>query len=202
MLTSNLPQDIINIAADFKITIVLIGGLALPAYNVARTTLDIDICINIESQEKLNQFIKILSKKGISTLQNPKIGHKLFTVFGKQGEAEIWLSPCDAFDWDDEMVNQVKKFHSNVYVLAIEDFMITKLARADRSAIDIDDILQILIANKSKIDWQYLRYRLKWAKVENEFKEILKVFELDVESNYKNISKEILDKYNNLNKNL
>ena len=200
MLISNLPQDIIDVAADLKITPVLIGGLALPAYNVARTTLDIDICINVESQEKLNQFIKILSKKGISTVQNPKISHKVFTVFSKQGEAEIWLSPCDAFVWDDEMVNKVKKFHSNVYVLAIEDFIITKLARADRSATDIDDILQILIANKSRIDWEYLRFRLKWASVENEFKEILKVFELDVESNYKTISKEILDKYKNLYK--
>ncbi|GAI96644.1 unnamed protein product, partial [marine sediment metagenome] len=89
-MISDLLQTILKIAADCKVPIVLIGGLALPAYSVARTTLDIDICIYIMSQEELNRFIEALNQNEISTVQKPKIIHNLFTVFGKLGEAEIW----------------------------------------------------------------------------------------------------------------
>lgn len=181
----------------FKITTVIIGGLALPAYNVARTTLDIDVCIYVESQEELEQFIKALYDKEISTIQNPKISHDLFTVFGKQNEAEIWLRPCDAFDWDNQMVEKIQNFFSNVYVLATEDYILTKIGRSDRSSTDISDVIQILIANKDKLDWDYLRYRLKWANLESDFKQILKGFELDYNNNLKNISKDIQEKFKN-----
>ena len=196
-MISDLLQTILKTAADCNVPIVLIGGLALPAYNVARTTLDIDICIYIISQEELNQFIEALNQNEIITVQKPKISHNLFTVFGKLGEAEIWLKPCDVFHWDEQMVEKTQNFFDNVYVLAVEDYILTKLGRSDRSSIDISDILQILIANKDKLDWNYLRFRLKWIGLESDFKEILKGFRLDFNNNLRNISKEILDKFLN-----
>ena len=192
---SNLLQTILDVAVQLEISIVIIGGLALPAYNIARATLDIDICIYVKNQEELNFFIEVLKKNNISTLQNPKIDHNLFTVFTKSGEAKIWLKPCDAFNWDNQMVEKKQKFFANVYVLAVEDYLLTKLARADRSAIDISDILNVLIANKDKIDWEYLKYRLRWIGLEDDFKQILKGFKLDTFKNVRNISKEILKKF-------
>lgn len=196
-MISDLLQTILKIANDCNVPIVLIGGLALPAYNVARTTLDIDICIYITSQEELNRFIEALNQNEISTVQKPKINHNLFTVFGKLGEAEIWLKPCDAFHWDEQMVGKTQNFFDNVYVLAVEDYILTKLGRSDRSSIDISDILKIIIANKDKLDWKYLRFRLKRMDLESDFKEILKGFRLDFNNNLRNISKEILDKFEN-----
>lgn len=196
-MISDLLQTILKIATDCNVPIVLIGGLALPAYNVARTTLDIDICIYITSQEELNRFIEALNQNEISTVQKPKISHNLFTVFGKLGEAEIWLKPCDAFHWDEQMVGKTQRFFDNVYVLAVEDYILTKLGRSDRSSIDISDILKIIIANKDKLDWKYLRFRLKRMDLESDFKEILKGFRLDFNNNLRNISKEILDKFKN-----
>lgn len=67
-MISDLLQVILDIASHLKITSVIIGGLALPAYKVARTTLDIDICINIKSQEKLDLFIKSLGEKDINEI--------------------------------------------------------------------------------------------------------------------------------------
>lgn len=198
-MISDLLQTILNIAADCNIPIVLIGGLALPAYNIARSTLYLDICIFVKSQEELNQFIKMLKKNKISTSQKPKISHNLFTVFGMRGEAEIWLKPCDAFHWDDQMVEKTQNFFDNVYVLAVEDYILTKLGRSDRSSIDISDILKILIANKDNLDWEYIRFRLKWVDLESDFKEILKGFKLDVNHNLRNLSKEILDNFKKLN---
>jgi len=46
--------------------------------------------------------------------------------------------------------------------------------------IDIDDIMQLIIANKKQIDWNYLFYRLKWRDLMEDFKEILKVFKADI----------------------
>ena len=191
---SSILQIILDVASQYKITTVIIGGLALPAYNVARSTLDLDICIKIESQEQLNTFVEVLKENKINTKQQPKIDHDLFTVFGKNNEAEIWLKPCDAFQWDDQMVENIQLFFEDVYVLAIEDYMLTKLARSDRSSIDIDDILKIIIANKDSLDWKYFRFRVKWADLESDFKELINAFELDSNNNIRNISRDILDK--------
>jgi hypothetical protein len=121
--------------------------------------------------------------------------HDLFTVFGKNGEAEIWLKPCDAFQWDNQMVEKIQLFFGGVHVLAVEDYILTKLARSDRSAIDIDDVLNIIIANKDSLDWEYLHFRLKWLDLELDFKEIIKAFELDYNINIRKISRDILDKF-------
>ena len=191
---SSILQVILNIAYQHKIKTVIIGGLALPAYNVARTTLDIDICVKIKSQRTLDAFIITLKENGIDTKQQPKVDHDLFTVFGKNSEAEIWLKPCDAFQWDEQMTEKIKLFFGNIYVLAVEDYLLTKLARTDRSSIDIDDVLKIIIANKNSLDWDYFKYRIKWANLEKDFKEIIKGFELDFNNNIRKISRDILEK--------
>jgi hypothetical protein len=193
-LISSILQNILDVTTHHRITTVIIGGLALPAYNVARTTLDIDICIKIKTQEQLDIFIEALKEKEIKTKQQPKIDHDLFRVFGKNNEAEIWLKPCDTFQWDDQMVDKIQLFFGKVYVLAVEDYILTKLARSDRTSTDIDDILKIIIANKDSLNWEYLHFRLKWVDLESDFQEIIKAFELDFNNNVRNISKEILDK--------
>ena len=189
---------ILDIAIHLKVPAVVIGGLALPAYNVARTTLDIDICIYIKSQDELDQFIKTLKENNISTAQNPKIDQDLFTVFGKNNEAEIWLRPCDYFEWDDQMIKKISPFFENVSVLSIEDFILTKLARADRSSVDINDIIQILIANQKKIDWDYLNFRLKKYKLKDDFIQLISVTNLEINAELQEILTEIVSKLKDL----
>ncbi|MHA1439305.1 MAG: DUF6036 family nucleotidyltransferase [Promethearchaeota archaeon] len=195
-MKNNLLQTIINVAKKNKIPIVIIGGLALPAYNVARTTLDVDICIYIKSQKELDRFINDLTQFNIFSKQRPKVKHDVFTVFGMHNEAEIWLKPCDAFNWDAEMINRIRNFFEDIYVLATEDYILTKLARTDRSNIDINDIFQILIANKNNLDWDYLRFRLEWLSLKEDFQEILKGFKLKIDKEWYKISNEIIDKFN------
>lgn len=196
-MIGNILQIILDVTSHHKIPTVIIGGLALPAYYVARTTLDIDICIKIKSQMQLNTFIEALEENEINTKQQPKIDHDLFIVFGRNSEVEIWLKPCDAFPWDDQMVEKIQLFFGDVFVLAIEDYILTKLARSDRSSIDLGDVLNVIIANKDKLDWEYFRFRLKWVGLENDFKEVIKAFELDFDNNRRNLSKDILDKFKN-----
>ena len=156
---------------------VILGGLALPAYHVLRSTLDLDISIWFTENEALNQFIEKLKKHQIKTTQEPKLNHDLFTVFGAQGEAEIWLRPCDAFPWDQKMHDTLLQYHHNIYVLSKEDFILTKLARADRSSIDFSDIIQILVLNFDNMDWSYLKYRLQKYKLFGDFLKLLQGYD-------------------------
>lgn len=188
--------EIFNITKELNIVSVILGGLALPAYNVARSTIDIDISIHIDSQEQLNEFIHKLSEIGYRTVQNPKINHDLFTIFGKSNEAEIWLKPCDAFSWDDEMVSRRIEFKDNLYVLSKEDFILTKLARMDRSSVDIQDIIQILIANIEGIDWDYLFLRLKQNNLELAFKDVLEALLSENDPTTYNIIKNLIKRIN------
>ncbi len=143
----------------------------------------------------MDKFVAFLNQKGIYSRQNPKINHDLFTVFSHTDEAKIWLKPCDAFDWDQQMLKKIRPFFQNVNVLSIEDYILSKLARTDRSSIDISDIINLLIANKKKIDWNYLNYRLNWMELLDDFKKIIKGFEMDYNTNSNNFSKEILEKF-------
>ncbi|NHJ19714.1 MAG: hypothetical protein EAX91_02135 [Candidatus Lokiarchaeota archaeon] len=195
-MESNLTQTIFGITTHLKIPAIILGGLALPAYNVFRTTLDVDICVFIKTQERLDELINALKKKNIITLQQPKIHHDLFTVFKDNSEAEIWLKPCDAFSWDQQMVEKIQHYTDDVFVLAIEDYILTKLARSDRSSIDIDDILQILINNHNEIDWKYLHFRIEWVNFVQDFKEILRAFEIGIDKKFQKIAKEIIEKFN------
>ncbi|TXT58797.1 MAG: hypothetical protein BAJALOKI2v1_300012 [Promethearchaeota archaeon] len=190
-------KDFFKVTSKINIPSVLIGGLALPAYDVVRTTIDIDLAICVKKQAKLNKLVDLLAKNHIETKQNPKMNHDLFTIFSKRNEAEDWLKPCDAFDWDKEMLKRIKKFKENYQVLAIEDFIMTKLARADRTPVDHQDILQLLIINIDEIDWDYLHCRLDWIKMKDEFESIIDAFTLEVDSEFENKAKRILKNYKN-----
>lgn len=193
MTSESILKIIFQTASQKGIPIVILGGLALPAYNVFRTTLDIDIAIKVSNQKQLDNFVSNLKEKGVKTRQNPKLDHDLFTVFGFKNEAEIWLKPCDAFEWDDKMVKNIKPYSENIYVLSLEDFIMSKLARSDRSSTDISDILQIFINNYREIDWDYLRFRLNWASVKNDLEQILKGPEAKINDELKTIMNNILD---------
>lgn len=156
---TDLLRTIVNVCKSLNITWVIIGGLALPAYGVTRTTLDLDIAIYVKTNQELQSLVKKLEINHIKTVQKPKISHLVFTVFSTRfhDEAEIWLHPCDAFIWDKEMIERIKVVsgETNLRVLAPEDFLMTKLARKDRSNIDLQDIVQVILSEK-KIDWTYL----------------------------------------------
>lgn len=156
---ADLLRTIADICESLNINWVIIGGLALPAYGVTRTTLDLHVAIYVKTDEELQLLIKQLEGYHIKTVQKPKISHLVFTVFSTKfhDEAEIWLHPCDAFIWDDEMLDRIRVVSgtTNLKVLAPEDFIMTKLARMDRSNVDLQDIVQVILSEKT-LDWIYL----------------------------------------------
>ncbi len=144
-MLKKLLEILIQVANELGIPTAIIGGLALPAYNVARTTLDIDFSIYVNKQEKLDEFLRKLKEFGI---------HR--------------------FRWDEEMVSRIRQFLGYFPVLAPEDFIVTKLGRADRSAIDVDDVIEVIVNNYKELDWDYLRGRVDWAGLQEDFIEIMR----------------------------
>jgi len=93
----------------------IIGGVALPAYKVTQTTLDLDIAVYFSTQQELTQFVAELKKNSVHTTQEPKIDHLLFLIYSTEfkDEAEIWLDPCDAFSWDQTIIKRVRSIEGN-----------------------------------------------------------------------------------------
>ncbi len=151
--------------------------MALPGYGVARTTLDLDVAIYFTSQQDILDFLHELEKYNIKTAQVPKSDHLLFVIFSKDypDEAEIWLAPCDAFSWNEEIIKRIRLIdnESKINILSPEDYITTKLARADRSSVDIQDILEILLAQENKIEWDYLLRRVNNLQLFPDFHNIL-----------------------------
>jgi len=172
---SNILPRLIECANKANLVNVVIGGLALPAYSVVRASYDIDFCIAVKSQNELDNFLSILHNNGIKTQQRPKSDDIIFTVYDEElkQEAEIWLTPCDRFRWDDEMIRRIRRSEKGFNVLSQEDYIVAKLARSDRSAIDVDDVIQILEMQRDKIDMQYLNKRAEWAGVSNDLKNLV-----------------------------
>lgn len=157
----------------------LVGGMALPAYGVTRTTLDLDVAISFSSSAEISDFLSELQQYKVKTLQNPQLEHLVFVIFSTElkDEAEIWLSPCDAFSWDEEIINRIQAVEGDpdLRVLSPEDFILTKLARDDRSSVDIQDVLQILLAQQLSIDWSYLLTRASQQGVKSDLQGILQL---------------------------
>ncbi|GAB4322725.1 MAG: hypothetical protein Kow0069_27580 [Promethearchaeota archaeon] len=175
MKRESLLEILAQTSSERGILGVLIGGMALPAYGTARSTLDVDFCIRVKTQDELDAFVSELARKGVRTVQRPMVEHDLFFVFGSHGVGEVWLTPCDTFRWDDQMATRTRVFYGNVRVLAPEDYVVSKLGRSDRSSVDVDDAIQVLVANAGSLDWKYLRFRSRWAGLERDLDEVLVV---------------------------
>ena len=83
-------------------------------------------------------------------------------------EIELWLRP-DGIVFDDELLKRRRKMELvtgfDAWVISPEDFIVTKLARPDRSVIDEQDVKSVLVMQRNKLDRQYLEKRARNAGV-------------------------------------
>jgi hypothetical protein len=148
---------------------MIIGGYALPFYGRIRTTVDIDIAVAIRTEKELTQFLNSLrSAEFEPTIASPS--NPLIVVLDRKEniEMELWLKP-DGVVFDDETLRrrQKAKLDENLWacIISAEDFIVNKLARPDRGAIDEQDVKSVLSRQESKLDSLYLYRRAKQAGV-------------------------------------
>jgi hypothetical protein len=154
---------------EHGIAYMIIGGYALPFYGRIRTTVDVDLAVAVKSEKELEQLRKWLSASDfevtIGSFQNPVI-----VILDKKEkvEMELWLKP-DGMVFDNETLRRRKKVKLDVnfeaWVVSPEDFVVNKLARPDRGAVDEQDVKSVLVRQKDKLDTKYLEKRGREAGV-------------------------------------
>jgi hypothetical protein len=148
---------------------MIIGGYALPFYGRIRTTVDIDIAVALKTDKELNKFLNLLQSADFqSTLSSPS--NPLIVVLDQKEriELELWLKP-DGVVFDDETLRRRQKAEIDAnfwaWIISAEDFIVNKLARPDRGAIDEQDVKSVLTRYNAQLDINYLQKRAKQAGV-------------------------------------
>jgi hypothetical protein len=157
---------------------MLVGGYALPFYGRIRATIDIDIAVAVRNNKEREALLDLLRTNdyeptaGSTSIQSPI----MVIVDRKEGiEMEIWFKP-DGVVFDKETLRQRRKVSLSpsfkVWIISPEDFIVNKLARADRGATDEEDVKSILVLQENRLDMKYLEKRAMAAGVLNLLKSI------------------------------
>ncbi len=159
---------LIKLFEEKNIPYMIIGGYALPFYGRIRTTLDLDIAVAVKTAPELDQLHKWLQSINIEvTNYSPDNPLMIIVDQKEQVETELWLRP-DGITFDNETLKRRKKAKLNsteAYIISPEDFIVNKLARPDRGAVDEQDVKSVLVMQKDKLDNKYLTQRAQQAGV-------------------------------------
>ena len=148
---------------------MIIGGYALPFYGRLRTTVDLDLAVAIKSQQQFNVLLNLLRSANFQpTIDSPN-NPLIVVVDLKEGiEFELWTKP-DGIVFDEETIKRRRKVQLGegiwAWIVSPEDFIVTKLARADRGVIDEQDVKSVLTVQEGKLDYAYLEKRAKDVQV-------------------------------------
>lgn len=162
-------QRLLGLFEDENVQYMIIGGYALPFYGRIRTTIDIDIAVAIRTEDELNRLCSLLQSSSfevpICSLKNPLI---LILDQKEKVEIELWLKP-DGIVFDDETLRRRRKIkldeNIEAWIISAEDFIVNKLARPDRGAVDEQDVKSVLVIQEDKLDDEYLGKRAQEAGV-------------------------------------
>ena len=148
---------------------MIIGGYALPFYGRIRATLDVDLAVAVKGEKELNRLLGWLEAIDFEVTNYSPL-NPLMVIVDRKGkmEIELWLKP-DGVVFDEETLRRRRKVKLDAgfeaWIISAEDFVVNKLARPDRGAVDEQDVKSVLIRQKDKLDMKYLKKRAKEAEV-------------------------------------
>lgn len=166
-------RKLVEVFDECKAPYAILGGLAIPAYGVPRSTVDVDIGLSISDERKIKEIVRKLKDRKIVMMEEIKPEYTMIYMSDREDlvDIEIWFKP-DGIVWKQEILNRrwrvafkVDGKPLQVYVLSPEDFIVNKLARKDRSARDEEDVVGVMVSSKNKIDRKYLTQRAREEKV-------------------------------------
>lgn len=161
---SIILEKILKVAHQLRLKIVLMGGIATSFYTQPRATFDIDGIISLD-EGKINSLLKRLEglgfildrKKTIKFIEGlPLITlyHPLYKIY-----VDFFLAKNE---FQHEIVRRAKKIKvgaGSLFIISCEDLILLKL-KVQREK-DLEDVRQIILENRKRLDWRYL---YQWAK--------------------------------------
>lgn len=171
-------RKFVEVFEECETPYAVLGGLAIPAYGVPRSTVDVDIGLTVGEAKKIQDLVRKLEARKVVAFEKPRPEYTMVYMSDRENlvDAELWFKP-DGIRWDEETLRRRWKVAFGVtgesfeaYVLSPEDFIVNKLARKDRSARDEEDVVGVMESLKKKsakkrIDWRYLDRRAREAGV-------------------------------------
>lgn len=172
---TGIIEKLTKICGKLKIGMVLMGGIAVNVYARPRTTYDVDAVVSV-SDEKMKKFLEDLAENGFKyDRKNPVKyiqGSPFITLTYSGTYVDLFLAEKN---FQEEAIRRARKIKLNKTIITIispEDLILTKLI-AGRER-DIDDVREILLENRKKIDFKYLHEWAKKLKVDIFLKDELK----------------------------
>jgi hypothetical protein len=148
---------------------MMIGGYALPFYGRIRTTIDVDMAVAAKGKEEFDTLCRLLRSNEFEvTLGSPR--NPLIVILDQKEkvEMELWFKP-DGIVFDAETLRRRRrvKLDKNIqaWIVSPEDFIVNKLARPDRGAVDEQDVKSVLVLQEGKMDKSYLKRKAREAGV-------------------------------------
>jgi len=173
-------RKLVEVFEESKAPYAVLGGLAIPAYGVPRSTVDVDIGLAVSEEGKVRDIMQKLKARKMAMTEEAKPEYTMVYMSDRENliDVEIWFKP-DGITWSEEVLRRrwrvafkVDEKSFEAYVLSPEDFIVNKLARMNRSARDEEDVVGVMASSRDKIDWGYLGKRAKEEKVSDLLQEL------------------------------
>ena len=161
-----ITQKILRISQKENIPIMFMGGIAVSLWAIPRATYDVDAVIQI-SQNSLKEFLAKASRQGFAydrkkpikiiqglsfiTLSHSIKKHKVYV--------DLFLAQSQYFKKALSRRKKVVLSGMKIPIISAEDLILYKLLSGRGK--DLDDIREILLSQRGKLDLIYLK---KWAK--------------------------------------
>ncbi|MHA2020264.1 MAG: DUF6036 family nucleotidyltransferase [Candidatus Thorarchaeota archaeon] len=153
-------QKLCTYLNDNEIEYVIVGGVAVMYHGVPRTTVDIDIILQLE-QEQISSFTDFLNSKGFSAsivdIQTALNEKSHSTSFFKDSLLRLDIQGVNS-DFDRMTLDRailVDLFGTSIRIGSAEDTLVNKILFQGEQ--DLRDALGILKRNPEKLDFDYIR---------------------------------------------
>lgn len=176
----NFPKVINILQSEFtkkNIDFALLGGLAIHAWGISRTTRDIDVLALLSSAPQIDQ---IMQQLGYEVLQRTEDVGNYLSKDWEMGRVDIVFAHRR---YALEMIQRAKPillFGSPVKILTPEDIIGLKVQASsndpDRIHKDMSDIEALLRLHSRDVNWDLIREYFQLFKRGDEFNELQKKF--------------------------
>lgn len=162
---SSVLEKVIKVSGKLKAKVVLIGGIATSFFAQPRATYDIDGVISLD-EKKLDIFLDAFKKAGFEFDKKKPIksiqGLPFVTFYYPMHKiyVDFFIAKNEFQKGIIKRSKKIKFGDLNLFIVSAEDLILLKL-QVQREK-DIEDVRQIILENKKKLDFQYLN---KWAKL-------------------------------------
>ncbi|MHA1134945.1 MAG: DUF6036 family nucleotidyltransferase [Candidatus Thorarchaeota archaeon] len=170
-------QLICKFLNENKILYVIVGGVAVMYHGVPRTTVDIDIILQIE-EDQISTFTDFLNSRGFSSsatdIRAAFAENSHSTIFFKDTLLRLDIQGVNsAFDKTTlDRAIEVNLFGTLVRIGSIEDTFVNKILFQGEQ--DLRDALGILKRNSERLDFEYMRSTCEMLGILNQLEQFLK----------------------------